>query len=79
MTVKADGAIGGKFLGFVAGVVVEAADLTAKEGAETGAEDKKNNIEDDCHGLIVAFFGGVVLDIYAKFIIISIRRNNEER
>lgn len=79
MTVEADGAIRGEFLGFMAGVVVEAASLTTKEGAETGAEDKKNDIEDDCHGFILAFFGNVVLDIYAKFIIINIRRNNEER
>lgn len=79
MAVKTDGAIRGEFLGFMAGVVVEAAGLTAKEGAETGAEDKKNNVIDDCHGFILAFFGDVVLDIYTKFIIINIRRNNEER
>jgi hypothetical protein len=36
--------------------MVQAPGLTTKKGAETGAEDKKNNVIDDCHGFILAFF-----------------------
>ena len=35
---------------------METTSLTTKKGTEAGTDNKENDVEDDCHGLIVAFF-----------------------